>query len=262
MELGISGKTALVGGGSKGLGFACAKALALEGVNVVICSRTRKNLIKAKEKIESLGKGKVVIIQGDLKKTEDVDRWINTCIDKFGRVDILINNQGGPPPGTFEDTDEEAFDDAYKLVFKHVLHSMKRVIPIMKKQKWGRIINIVSITVKEPLPDIILSNTMRASVVALAKTLSKEVAQYGITVNNIAPGPFETERLKSLWRKTAEKEGITFSQVKKRYISQIPVGKTGNPDELGALAAFLCSNKASYITGTTILIDGGTSRVY
>ncbi len=260
MDLGIEGKNAVVGGGSRGLGFAVAMELAREGANVAVCARNREGLEKARESMMRETGKEPLVFQADLGDQGQVREWISYGLEKFGTIDILVNNQGGPPPGLFEAVEDDEWDKAYDLIFKHVVRATRMVLPGMKEKKWGRILNIVSITVKEPSEDIILSNTMRAAVVALAKTISRKVAPYGITINNIAPGPFETERLRSLWEAVSKRDGVSLDDVKRKYVSEIPMGRPGRPAELASLAAFLCSERASYITGVTIPVDGGLSR--
>ena len=190
MELNIKGKVALVGGSSKGLGKACATALAKEGVNVVLCARNEKALLQTKTEIESLGV-EVLALSIDMTSAEDNQRIIDETIRKFGRIDILVNNSGGPKPGTFRDISPDDLDNAYNSVLKYNIRMIQGCLPYMEKNEWGRIVNITSITVKEPAPNMLLSNIFRSAVVSFAKSISKELITKGITINNVAPGYFK-----------------------------------------------------------------------
>ena len=256
MEFNLKGKTALVGGSSKGLGRACALSLAREGVNIVLCAREEAPLKKTKEEIESLGV-EVLALTGDMGNEADNKRVVQKAIERFGGIDILINNSGGPKPGTFRDISEGDLDEGYESVLKYNIRMIRLCLPYMEKQGWGRIINITSVTVKEPGPNMVLSNIFRSAVVSYAKTISKELIGKGITINNIAPGYFKTDRVTRLMEARAEVEGVTVEQYEKNAITQFPHNRYMDPDELGDLACFLCSEQARSITGVTLPIDGG-----
>jgi 3-oxoacyl-[acyl-carrier protein] reductase len=232
MDLGLKGKVAFVAAASKGLGRAVAEELAAEGASLVLCARSAENIAKA----------------------------VQTGIKKFGRIDILVTNAGGPPAGQFESLSREMWEAATRLTLNSVLELTRAVLPGMKQQNWGRILNITSITVKQPVDNLMLSNSLRAAVTGFARTLANEVAVHGITVNNILPGYTRTERVEELARAAAERGGISAAEASAKWEAEIPMKRLGEPREFAALAAFLVSERASYITGTSIAVDGGWIR--
>lgn len=260
MEFGISGKTALLCAASQGLGFAVADELAAEGCSIVICSRGLENLEKAAASIRDNHGGEVLAVAGDLSITADVERIVAAGLEKFSQIDILVTNGGGPPAGNFESISAEAWNDATRVVLTSVLDLTRLVLPGMKERGWGRILNITSIASKQPVDNLMLSNSLRAAVTGFAKTLANEVAPHGVTVNNILPGYTRTDRLVELFDFIAEKEGITTDEVVARWESEIPMQRLGDPKEFAALAAFLVSERASYITGSSIAVDGGWTK--
>lgn len=259
MDLKLKGKVALIGGASKGLGKACALQLAGEGAAVAICAREKAALEKTVEEIRSLG-ADVLPLTADMASKEDNERIVQETLKKFGRIDILVNNSGGPPPGTFEDFDDAAWEAAFQSVLMYVIRLNRLVIPHMKKNKWGRIINITSLTVKEPAPTLILSNVFRAGVVSLAKSMSQELIKHNITINNVCPGAFKTDRAVALMAKAAETNKTTLEEVESNAVKNLPLGRFQDPKELGDLVVFLASEAAGGMTGTTISIDGGISK--
>lgn len=257
MDLGLRDKVALVAASSQGLGFAVASELAAEGAKLVICSRNEESIQNACEKIRSTSQTEVFGMTGDLSVTDDVERIVASGIEKFGRIDILVTNTGGPPAGRFETLDPRAWDDAGRSLLGSVINLARFVLPGMKERRWGRILNITSIALKQPVDNLMLSNSLRAAVTGFAKTLANEVAADGITVNNILPGYTLTERLDELITFLAKKDGVSGDEVRTRWESEIPMGRLGDPKEFAALAAFLVSERASYITGSSIAVDGG-----
>lgn len=257
MDLGLKGKVAIVGGSSSGLGKACAVALAQEGAKVTICARGEQKLNQTAEEIRENCGTEVLPIVSDLSRYKDIKRLINETMETFGRIDILVNNTGGPPPGGFFDHDDEAWEAAFQRLLMYVVRICRETIPYMKEQGGGRIINNTSFTVKEPLDNIILSNVFRVGVVSLAKTLSRELARYNITVNNVCPGTFDTERIQQLLEDRAATSERTIDEVRAELLANIPAGRMQEPEELAALVVFLASDRASGITGTTIQVDGG-----
>ena len=256
MNFNIKGRVAIVGGSSKGLGKACAVALAREGVNVVLCARNEEALQKTKAEIEVLGV-EVLALSVDMASAEDNQRVIDETIRKFGRIDMLVNNSGGPKPGTFRDISTDDLDEAYNSVLKYNIRMIQGCLPYMEKSGWGRIVNITSITVKEPAPNMVLSNIFRSAVVSFAKTISKELIAKGITINNVAPGYFKTDRVTQLMQARSQAEGISVEEYEQKAIQDFPHKRYMDPQELGDLVCYLCSEQAKSITGTTVQVDGG-----
>ena len=246
MDLGIQNKTAFIAASSQGLGKAVAIELAKEGCKVIINGRNKETLEQTKIEIEKYGE--VAAIVGDLSITGSRDQVVEQALQLHNKIDILVTNTGGPPSGKFEDFTEQHWNEAYQKLLSSAVGLIKGFLPGMKQQQWGRIISITSMAVKQPVNNLILSNSVRASVVGLVKTLSNEVAQYNITVNNVMPGYTETERLKQLIDNNA-----AFSSAK----SEVPMGRFGKPDEFAAAVAFLASERAAYITGVSLAVDGG-----
>ena len=257
MDLGINGKIALVAAASKGLGRAVAEELAAEGATLVLCARGEAELQKTCIAIEAAHGQPVLGIAADLSTPAGVARVTSAALDRFGRVDILVTNTGGPPAGTFEQHGPEAWQAATSLLLTSVVELTRAVLPGMKAHGWGRILNITSIAVKQPVASLMLSNSLRAAVTGMARTLATEVAPLGITVNNILPGYTRTDRVEQLAQATADREGISTDDATARWTREIPMQRLGEPAEFAALAAFLCSARASYITASSIPVDGG-----
>jgi len=257
MELQLQGKTALVLASSKGLGKACAVALAREGVNVVITARGKEVLEATAAEIRALGKGKVLAIPADVSQAQAAEDLVSATAGTFGGLDILVNNAGGPPFGAFESFDEAAWQSAFELNMLSAVRFSKLAIPHMRKRGSGRIINIVSLSIRTLLPGSVLSTSMRMGVAGMAKLLSDEVGPDHITVNNVAPGLILTERVKDTLPPHAPGEEERLLAERARTI---PVRRIGRPEELADLVAFLASPLAGYITGATIPIDGGAIR--
>ena len=259
MDLGIGGKAALVAASSKGLGRAVAEELAAEGARVILCSRGVEALEVAREALAASG-ADVVAIPADLTDPAQVDRVIAEGVGAFGQIDILITNTGGPPPGPFESHTPEAWSQAVRQNLDSVLNLTRAVLPGMKERKWGRIVNITSVAVKQPVNGLILSNSIRAAVTGFAKTLANETAAFGVTVNNVMPGYTRTERLDQLATDIAARAGGTVEGAFATWEGQIPLGRVGEPREFAAVVAFLASERASYITGISIAVDGGAVK--
>lgn len=260
MDLGLENKVALVAAASRGLGFAIAAELAREGASLVICSRKPASLDRAAQAIAELTGTAPVAIPADVSRPDDVARLVDAATARFGRVDVLVTNAGGPPAGPFESHDMAAWQSAFHLTLASAVELTRRVLPGMKQRRWGRLINVTSIAVKQPVDQLILSNSLRAAVTGFARTLANEVAPFGITVNNVLPGYTRTERVDELAAARSAREGISAADVRAEFERQIPAGRLGEPQELAALTAFLASERAAYITGQSIAVDGGWIR--
>jgi len=260
MDLGIKGKVALVTASSTGIGKAVAEALAEEGCNLAICSRTKEILIDTARSIKN--KFDIEPFWGvcDLNQKKDIENFYFAVKKQFGKVDILVNNCGGPIPGFFRDLSEDDWDQAYKQVLLSVLRFSNLVIPNMVEQEWGRIINITSIAVKQPVANLMLSNSLRAGVTGFSKSLSNEFGHKNITVNNVAPGYTLTHRLYELAVNRAKTSGKSHEEILVEMAKDVPMNRLGAPEEIAAMVVFLASQKASYITGTTIQVDGGSTK--
>jgi 3-oxoacyl-[acyl-carrier protein] reductase len=246
MDLHLTDKIAFVAASSNGLGKSVAIELAKEGARVIICGRNPDTLNKAKAEIEKFGN--VFGIAGDLTNNIDRDRIINTVLEKYKHVDVLITNTGGPPTGKFEELTPEDWDTAYQQLLVSAASLIRGFLPGMKTRQWGRIITITSQAVKQPVDNLILSNSIRASIVGLVKSLSNELGGYNITVNNVMPGYTQTARLDRLIQNNPTVANVT---------KEIPLGRFGQPDEFAAAVTFLASERASYITGVSLAVDGG-----
>lgn len=255
MDLGLEGRRALVTAASKGLGRGCAQALAAEGAQVFIVSRDGETLARTAGEIGAAG-----FLAGDVAEEGIHERLVNAAVEALGGLDILVINAGGPPPGTFETTTLAAWEKGYHLTLMSAVRLIKTALPHLRESDQGRIVAVTSSSVREPIPNLLLSNAFRSAVVATLKTLAGEVAPHGITVNNLAPGRFLTDRVRQIDADVAEREGTTPEAVTERSTRSIPIGRLGDPAEFGAACAFLCSRHAGYLTGQTILVDGGASR--
>ena len=260
MDLGIKGKVALITAASKGLGKAVAIQLAMEGVNVVICSRNLESLQKAKSEIEEKTNMKVSIISCDVTDETQVQQMIDSIEDEFGAIDILVTNAGGPPAGGFSDFNVDDYRKAVELNLLSTISLCKKVVPQMQKRKWGRIVMMTSVSVKQPIDNLILSNTARTGVIGFMKSLSNEVAKDGITVNSICPGYTKTQRVENLAQAFAEKNKSTTEEFYKKLEGDIPMKRIGSPKEFAQTVAFLVSEGAGYITGVSLKVDGGFAK--
>jgi 3-oxoacyl-[acyl-carrier protein] reductase len=262
VDLGLRGKLALVTGGSSGLGFASALELALEGADVILFSRSVERLESARRRIREVASVNVDIYAGDLRVKEDVEGLFKYVESRYGRLDILVYSTGGPKPGGFFDISDDDWEDSFKLLTMSALRVSREAAKLMARGRWGRIVFIGSITLIRPLENLATSNIMRMPIVGLVRTLALELAKYNITVNAILPYDILTERVRQLAEADAKRLGVSFEEALKRRTSKVPLGRMGDPRDLGALVAFLASERASYITGALIPLDGGMHLSY
>jgi 3-oxoacyl-[acyl-carrier protein] reductase len=258
MNLGLAGKAAIVGGSSRGIGRAIALALAQEGCSVAICARGQEGVEAAAAEIRAQTGAQVLPVVCDMANHDDIRRLVRQTAETFGRIDIVVNNAGGPPLGTFEDFADAEWHKAIDQNFLSAVRTIREALPFLR-QHGGRIINITSVAVKQPIDRLMLSNSVRLGVVGMAKTLSREVARDGITVNNVCPGNIATQRLLSLFEARAQREGRSSQEVVAEEESRTPTGFLGDPSDVAALVTFLASEKARYISGATIQVDGGST---
>jgi len=257
METGLRGRVAVVAGSSQGLGRAAAFALAAEGAHLALCSRNRETLEQTAAEIREKSGVEVHTQALDVRDSGAVERLIENAAAAFGRIDVCVTNAGGPPAKLFLETSESDWDDAFALNLRSAVVFARAVIPHMQSRRWGRIITISSVTVRQPQPQLILSNAIRAGVMGLVRSLANEFGKDGITVNNVAPGYTATERLKELSAKRASASGKTEKEIEQAWVEQIPLGRLAQPEELADAIVWLASERAGYVTGQTILVDGG-----
>jgi 3-oxoacyl-[acyl-carrier protein] reductase len=257
MDFGLRGKVALVAAASRGLGRAVALELGAEGAKLVLCARGPDDLDAAKKFISTCTGVEVHTVVADLTRREHIELVTTEAMARFGQVDILVTNAGGPPAGVFETHSWDAWERAVNLTLRSVIELTRAVLPGMRSRQWGRIININSIAAKQPVDNLMLSNSIRSAVTGFARSLANEVATDQITVNSILAGYTRTDRVEQLADATAAKEGIKSADVLARFEREIPMKRLGEPNELAALAAFLASDRAAYITGQSIAVDGG-----
>ncbi|MBK7630427.1 MAG: SDR family oxidoreductase [Ignavibacteriales bacterium] len=260
MDLGIKGKVAIVTASSTGIGKAVAEGLAEEGCKLAICARSKEILIETSRDIKNKFNTEPFWGVCDLNQKKDIENFYDAVKNHFGKIDILVNNCGGPVPGFFRDLSEEDWDNAFKQVLLSVIRFSNLVIPNMIEQEWGRIINITSVAVKQPVQNLMLSNSLRAAVTGFAKSLSNEFGNKNITVNNVAPGFTLTHRLYELAVNRAKTSGKSHEEILVEMAKDVPLNRLGSPEEIAAMVVFLASQKASYITGTTIQVDGGSTK--
>jgi 3-oxoacyl-[acyl-carrier protein] reductase len=260
MDLGLQGRVAIVAAASKGLGRAVAEELAREGAQVAICSRDRKNIEQAAAEIQASTKGRVFSQAVDVTQEKAIAAFVADVEKEFGRIDICVTNSGGPASNSFAGTTTEEWRAAVDQLLMSTVFFARETLPRMKKNNWGRFITITSSAVKQPVDGLLLSNSVRAAVTGLARTLANEYAPYGITVNNVCPGFTRTARLDSLAKSISARSNVKTEEVFAGWTREIPVGRVGTPEEFAAVVTFLASQRASYVNGTSLAVDGGLVR--
>jgi 3-oxoacyl-[acyl-carrier protein] reductase len=259
MELGVKGRAAAVAAASKGLGFACALELAKEGAAVAICSRDRSRIEAAAARIRAAApEARVHAVVNDLSDEDGARRFVDDAAAALGRLDILVTNSGGPQPGSFDQLSVKDMTDSVDSHLVAPIAMIHAAVPHMRRGKWGRIVNIMSVTVKQPKTNLLISSTLRTGLLGYARTVANDLARDGITVNNVAPGYTRTERLDELAQHLSATHGKSVEEVYAGWERDIPAQRLGRPEELAAVVVFLASERASYVTGTTIQVDGGS----
>jgi 3-oxoacyl-[acyl-carrier protein] reductase len=256
MDLGLAGRVALVTAASKGMGKASAMGLAAEGARVVMCARTESDLKTAAEEIRARTKAEVLAVPADVTKKDDVTALVDRAVKTFGHVDILVANAGGPPRGYFEDMTDEQWQGAFDVSLMSVVRLVRGVLPSMKARRWGRILTIQSVSVKQPIPELLLSNAVRPGVAGMMKTLAGQLGKDGITVNTVCPGKIMTDRFLG----GQKISGLSREEYLARAVEDVPVRRVGTPEEFANVIVFLASERASYVTGVAVQVDGGLVR--
>ena len=264
MDLNLKNKNAIVCASSQGLGKAAAIDLALEGVNLAICSRDQDKIDKTKAEIlkRTNNQIKVIALKANLNSSEQIETLYEEALDSLGSIDILVNNNGGPPPSTFDELTDDDWQNAFNSTMMSCLRLSKLVMPQMKDRGWGRIINISSVSVKTPVNGLFLSNSLRMGVLGWSKALADELAPFGITVNTVCPGYTKTERVEAILESQSNASGLKKEDIEKSIANNIPMKRVGEAEDLAGLITFLASEKANYMTGLAVQVDGGSARTF
>ncbi len=260
MDLGLQGKAAIVAAASKGIGRACARGLAAEGARVAICARSADELRRTADAIRAETGAEVLAIPTDVVKPEEIRALVARTAEAFGGVDILVTNAGGPRPGLFGDMSDADFQTAFELNLLSTVRMVREVLPHMRRRGWGRIVNIQSTSIRQPIDGLLLSNAIRPGVQGLTRSLVQEVSREGITINTVCPGRILTDRSRSFLESRAKSAGIPYEEFVKQDAVSIPVGRIGQPEEVANMVVFLASERAAYVTGVAVQVDGGLVR--
>ena len=260
MDLGLAGRAAAVAASSSGLGRATARALAAEGASVALCGRDQARVSEAADQIARETGARTIAVVADVASADDSRRFVDEAASAFGRLDILVTNTGGPKPGGFEGVTFEDWEAAFRVTLANVVHLVQAAVPHMRRNHWGRILNIASLSAKQPIDGLVLSNAFRPAIAGLAKTLANELGKDGILVNTLCPGYMRTDRLQELAEVRARKAGKTPEQMIAELAAGVPLERVGTPEEFASVAAFLCSERASFVSGATIPVDGGACK--
>jgi 3-oxoacyl-[acyl-carrier protein] reductase len=260
MDLGLTEKVAIVTGASQGLGFATARALADEGCRVIICSRKKRSIESAAKEIRRITNGSVLPLAADVSDAAAAKAVVDTAVNEYGTVHILVNNVGGPPIAEFENITDDKWQSGFELVLMSMIRFNRLVLPYMKKQSWGRIVTISSIAARQPIADLMISSALRPGIHSLNKMLTERYASKNISFNAVAPGFILTRRQEEILESRAAQQKTSINEQLKKITEQVPARRMGKPEELAAAIAFLVSEKASYISGATLSVDGGLSR--
>jgi 3-oxoacyl-[acyl-carrier protein] reductase len=260
VDLGLKGKAAAVAAASRGLGRASARALAREGASVAVCGRDESRIREAADDIARETGASTLPVVADVAKADDCRRFVEAAANAFGRLDILVTNTGGPKPGPFDAVDDVRWEEAFHTTLANVFHLARAAVPHMKRNRWGRIVNIASLSAKQPIDGLLLSNVFRPAIVGLAKTLANELGADGILVNTVCPGYTRTDRLQEVMEARAKAAGTTPEKVLADLAKSVPLGRVAEPEEFAAVVAFLCSEPASFLTGLTLAVDGGACK--
>lgn len=261
MDLGLEGRVAIVGGGSHGMGRATAAAVLREGARVTICARREEGLLQAAREMGGDGwEERILPVAADLARAEDIARVVERTRARWGRVDVAVNNTGGPPPGQAVDMADTDWVGAFEMLFFYVARMCREVTPAMQQQGWGRIVNILSLSIRQPEDNLALSTVARTAALAYVKVLSTELAPSGITVNNVLPGSIETDRLQLVAEMQARFHGRDLARAMEDRRALVPMGRFGRPEEVADLVCFLASDRAGFMTGLSVSIDGGQLR--
>lgn len=262
MDLGLKNRTALVCASSNGIGRAIARSFANEGIRVAICARNEKNLKATQVALHAESGSEIVSVVADLGLKSEIDRLVETVNAQLGLIDILVNNVGGPAPGSLMELSEEQWQEGFELSLMSVVRLTKAVVPGMQKQRWGRIVAIASNTAKEPREGILLSSTLRAAIAAFNKAIAAKLAPDNVLIHTVCPGPIGTDRVLQLTQNIATAQNITFEQAQSSLIGHLPMGRMGKPEEVANLVTYLVSEQSSFMTGNAIAVDGGQLRTW